>query len=138
MLSNPILITNIAQAAQTSLTLEPVSRDAPPYNEAWLQNLIYDHPGLIPAGEIEACFDDLVPVAKEFPLSSGYLDNLFVTPDGYPVLVEVKLWKNGEARRKVIAQLLEYAMDFAALNYEQINQQIEIRGRARYGSEPAA
>src|ERR1700688_1134547 len=109
MFSNPVLIKNLAQPDQALSNLEPVSRDTPPYNERWLQDLIHDHPGLIPAGEIEACFDNLVPVLTEFPLPSGYLDNLFVTPDGYLVLVEVKLWKNAESRRKVIAQILEYA-----------------------------
>jgi hypothetical protein len=137
MLSYPILITNLAQPQQALSNLEPVSRDTPPYNESWLQSLIHDHPGLIPASEIEACFDNLVPISKEFPLSSGYLDNLFVTPDGYLVLVEVKLWKNGESRRKVIAQILEYAMDFAALAYDQINKEIRKQGVGRsWGQNP--
>jgi hypothetical protein len=137
MLSNPVLIRNLGQPGQALSDLEPVSREAPPYNEAWLQNLIHDHPGLIPASEIEACFNNLVPIAKEFPLRSGFLDNLFVTPDGYLVLVEVKLWKNAEARRKVIAQLLEYAMDFAALSYDQIGREIRNQGRGKeWGSNP--
>jgi len=137
MLSNPVLIKNLVQPDQALSNLEPVSREAPPYNEAWLQNLIHDHPGLIPAGDIEACFNNLVPILKEFPLPSGYLDNLFVTPDGYLVLVEVKLWKNAESRRKVIAQLLEYAMDFAALSYDQINKEIRKQcGGKAWGPNP--
>jgi hypothetical protein len=137
VLSNPVLITHLAQPEQALSNLEPVSREAPPYNEAWLQNLIHAHPGLIPAAEVEACFNDLVPVVTEFPLPSGYLDNLFVTPDGYLVLVEVKLWKNAESRRKVIAQILEYAMDFAALTYDQINKVIRDQSRSRiWGQNP--
>jgi hypothetical protein len=137
MLSKPVLIKNLGQPDQDLSNLEPVSRDTPPYNERWLQDLIHDHPGLIPAGEIEACFNDLVPVLTEFPLPSGYLDNLFVTPDGYLVLVEVKLWKNGESRRKVIAQILEYAMDFASLSYDQINKEIRNQCRGRlWGQNP--
>jgi hypothetical protein len=125
------------QTEQAVASLEPVSRDVPPYDEAWLQNLIHSHPALVPAAEIEACFNNLVPVVKEFPLASGYLDNLFVTPDGNLVLVEVKLWKNAESRRKVIAQLLEYAMDFSALSYDQINKEIRSHSKGRtWGQNP--
>lgn len=121
---NPAIIGNLAQGDQNFSALESVPLDKPPYNEDWLQNLIHDNPGLIPASEIEACFDNLVPIMREFTLPSGYLDNFYVTPEGYPVLVEVKLWKNQEARRKVVAQILEYAKDFAALSYEDINREI--------------
>ncbi len=134
---NPAVIRNLNQVDQTFSGLEAVPLDRPPYNEDWLQNLIHDHPNLIPAGEVEACFQNLVPVLREFTLPSGYLDNLYVTPEGYPVLVEVKLWKNQEARRKVVAQILEYAKDFAALTYEDIN--VEVRKQIKdkkWGENP--
>lgn len=124
MFGLPAQIISIAQSDQRFSFLEPVSLDSPPYNEAWLQDLIHDHPDLIPAGEIESSFDYIIPVLKEFSLPSGYLDNFYITSSGYPVLVEVKLWKNQEARRKVIVQLLEYAKDFAALSYDDLNKEI--------------
>jgi hypothetical protein len=137
MLSTPGLIKNLAYSDQIFSALEPVPLDRPPYNEDWLQNLIQTHPGLIPASDIEACFSNLVPVLREFTLPSGFLDNFFVTPDGYPVLVEVKLWKNQEARRKVIAQILEYAKDFAALSYDDINAEIHKQNKGRtWGANP--
>lgn len=120
----PAVIRNISSNDEALKGLEPLPLDKPPYNEDWLQTLIHNYPKLVPAGEVEACFENLVPVLREFPLPSGYLDNLYITPEGYPVLVEVKLWKNQEARRKVVAQILEYAKDFAALPYEEINTQI--------------
>lgn len=109
---NPGVISDLARPGQKFSHLGAISLEQPPYNEDWLQNLIHKHPELVPAGEIEACFENLVPVLREFPLPSGYLDNFYVMPDGYPVLVEVKLWKNQEGRRKVIAQILEYAKDY--------------------------
>ncbi len=134
---NPAIIGNLAQSDQNFSALESVPLDKPPYNEDWLQNLIHDNPGLIPASEIEACFDNLVPVLREFTLPSGYLDNFYVTPEGYPVLVEVKLWKNQEARRKVVAQILEYAKDFAALSYEDINREIRKQlKKQKWGENP--
>lgn len=133
----PAVINNLAQEKQSFSALESISLEKPPYNEDWLQNLIYNHPNLVPAGEVEACFENIVPVLREFPLPSGFLDNFYITPDGYPVLVEVKLWKNQEARRKVVAQILEYAKDFASLGYEDINREIrkQIKGRS-WGSNP--
>lgn len=133
----PAIISNFGQADQGFSALEAIPLDKPPYNEDWLQNLIHAHPELVPAGEIEACFENLVPVLREFTLPSGYLDNFYVTPEGYPVLVEVKLWKNQEARRKVVAQILEYAKDFAALSYEDINSEIRKQVKSqKWGSNP--
>jgi len=137
MHSNPAVISNLQQQNQSFSGLEAISLEKPPYNENWLQTLIHDHPHLVPAGEVEACFENIVPVLMEFTLPSGFLDNFYVTPEGYPVLVEVKLYKNQEARRKVVAQILEYAKDFAALTYEDINQEIRKRLKDRtWGQNP--
>lgn len=134
---HPAIISSLGQSDQNYVGLETVPLDTPPYDEDWLQTLIHDHSDLVPAGEIEACFENLVPVLREFTLPSGYLDNFYVTPEGYPVLVEVKLWKNQEARRKVVAQILEYAKDFAALSYEDINTEIRKQTKNRsWGQNP--
>lgn len=139
MQSKPRLIENLLQTNQTCSVLEPISRDKPPYNEGWLQNLIHFHPELVPASEIEACFENIVPIVREFPLSSRFVDNLYITPDGYPVLVEVKLWKNQEARREVVVQILEYAKDFSSITCEEINSKIrnhkDFNGK-KWGTNP--
>ncbi len=133
----PIIIQNFMTNAQASEPVSHIALDKPPYNENWLQNLIHNNPSLVPAGEVEAVFENIVPVVRELPLASGFLDNLYITPDGYPVLVEVKLWKNQEARRKVVAQILEYAKDFAALKYEALNAEIrKLRRGETWGDNP--
>lgn len=141
MATSPLLIQNLSEPDQTVAGLEPVDRTKPPYNEKWLQNLIHAHPELIPAHEIEPCFDNLVPVLEEFYLPDGYrdnyLDNFYVTPNGYPVLVEVKLWKNQEARREVVVQILNYAKEFSALKYESINKEIRRQSKTKtWGQNP--
>jgi hypothetical protein len=90
------------------------------YSEGWLQRLIHRHPSLLPIDQIEPALIPLIPVCLELPTSSGYVDNLFVTPDGDLVLVECKLWRNPEARREVIGQILDYAKDLAAWGYEDL------------------
>lgn len=124
MLTQPLIINNFRKPEQNCEFIGQISLDKPPYDEKWLQDLIHTNPKLIPSGEIEPCFDVIVPILREFSLPSGYLDNFYITPDGYPVLVEVKLWKNQESRRKVVVQILEYAKDFASLTCEKINEQI--------------
>lgn len=134
---SPLIIQNFATNEQIADVLPRISLDKPPYNEDWLQNLIHENPELVPAGEIEAAFEDIIPVVRELPLPSGFLDNLYITSSGYPVLVEVKLWKNQEARRKVVAQILEYAKDFAHLNYEDLNTEIrKLRKSEKWGDNP--
>ncbi|MCC7020824.1 MAG: hypothetical protein IT332_13765 [Ardenticatenales bacterium] len=72
------------------------------YNEDWLQQLLFEHPQLLPVAEIEPWFDGLLPVARELPTAAGPLDLLFINPRGYLTLVETKLWRNPTARREVV------------------------------------
>lgn len=131
----PAIIKNFSEQPQSHQFLAPVPIDTPPYNEEWLQCLIQSNPDLIPASEIEGCFSTLVPVLMEYALPSGFLDNFFITPDGYPVLVEVKLWKNQESRRKVVTQILEYAKDFASLKYSDLNAEYLKKNPSAYGKD---
>ena len=96
-------------------------RRATDWNERRLQELIHDHPTCLPLDQIEPGIGRLVSVCMELPLRVGSVDNLFVTPEGNLVLAEVKLWGNPEARRKVVAQALEYATAFFKLDYTQLD-----------------
>ena len=89
-------------------------------DERWLQELIHQHPTCLPMDQIEPGIGPLVPVCMELPLHVGSVDNLFITPEGHLVVVEVKLWRNPEARRKVVAQTLEYATALFKLSYDEL------------------
>jgi hypothetical protein len=95
------------------------------YNEAWLQDLLMRHPSILPVGRIEPAFEGMVPICRELPMSSGgFLDNLFMTKNGDLALIECKLWRNPEARREVIAQILEYARDMAGWSFEDLEKAV--------------
>jgi hypothetical protein len=96
-----------------------------PFDEAWLQRLIMRHPGLLPVDQIEPAFNTLVPICVELPTRSGYVDNLFVTPAGDLAVVECKLWRNPEARREVIAQIIDYAKELSTWSYETLQNAID-------------
>jgi hypothetical protein len=60
----------------------------------------------------------------ELPLPSGLVDNLYATPDGELIIGETKLFRNPEARREVVGQIMDYAKDLTALTYETLNKAI--------------
>ncbi len=60
----------------------------------------------------------------ELPTLHGPMDNLLMTPEGDLVFVEVKLWRNPEARRKVVAQALDYASCLFEMDYAELEQAV--------------
>jgi hypothetical protein len=94
--------------------------------EAFIQNLVHDHPALIPMAEIEPAFSPLIPVCKELPTPAGYLDNLWITPWGGLVLGEAKLVRNPQARREVVAQALDYARAVANWSFDDLEAAVRI------------
>jgi len=101
------------------------------YNEDWLQDLLFKHPDLLPAGEFDPVYRTLLPVTRELPTNAGPIDLLYVTPEGFLVLVETKLWRNPEARRKVVAQILDYTKEIAGWSYEELEEAVR-RSSAAY------
>jgi len=95
-----------------------------PFEEKWLQRLIMRHPSLLPVDQIEPAFNSLIPICVELPVRSGSMDNLFVTPAGDIALVECKLWRNPEARREVVAQIIDYATEISTWTYETLQDAI--------------
>ncbi|MHB9833319.1 hypothetical protein Q8F57_000625 [Paraburkholderia terrae] len=57
-----------------------------------------------------------------------------VTPSGLPVLVECKLWRNPEARREVVGQILDYAKELT--RWSSSDLQREVRNRLKRSGDP--
>ncbi len=125
--SKPMIVTAMGAPDEQCLALERLpliakSKEAPEalYNEHWLQMLIQRNPTLLPVDQIEPALTPLVPICVELPVPSGFVDNLLLTPDGGIAVVEAKLWRNGEARREVIGQVLDYAKDLSRWTYDHL------------------
>ena len=94
------------------------------YDEGWVQGLIHRFPQALPLAEIEPRFESVMPVCVELSTAVGNADNLFVTAAGDLVLVECKLWRNPEARRKVIAQVIDYAHCLSRWSYQDLEEAV--------------
>ena len=100
-------------------------------NEAALHSLVEQAPQLLPlAGNPK-----LTIIGREVPLGNGYADLLAIEASGRLVVIEVKLAKNSEARRAVVAQVLTYAaflrgMDAETLERSVLGQQLQSKGHA--------
>ncbi len=95
------------------------------FDEDWLQGLIYDNPDLLPIDEIEPIFSPLISIGREFPTDAGSIDNIFISPSGYITIVEAKLWRNPEARREVVGQILDYAKELSGWSYEEFDEKVQ-------------
>lgn len=103
--------------------LKRLPRDHEKFGESYLQELLAAHPGLLPIAEIRDDAGELVCIGREIGLSSYAIDNLYLSTGGYPVIVETKLWRNPEARREVLAQLLEYIKEISTKDYTWLESQ---------------
>lgn len=55
---------------------------------------------------------------------AGPIDALFANEHGLLTILECKLWRNPEARREVVGQVLDYARAMARLTYEDLSRQV--------------
>jgi hypothetical protein len=115
-------IPYIVEQEAAGRALSAIDPEGAIYNEGWLQELIRLHPDILPVKEFGPVFFPLIPLGREVPTSSGNIDNLFISPQGYLVLVETKLWRNPEAKRDVVAQSIDYASAISRWKFSDLDQ----------------
>ena len=101
-------------------------------DEATLHKLIELNPQILPL----AGSPSLVVLGTEVQLGVNWADLIAIERSGRLVLIEVKLAKNAEARRAVVAQLLAYAAHIHGVSLDSLERSIlgsHLRKRG-YGS----
>jgi hypothetical protein len=116
---NPFLIQNGTPHRLTRILLE--GKD---YNEDYIRNLVFDHPSCLPIAELDGAYKEAVSICKELRTPAGPLDALLVNPDGRLIVIEAKLWRNPQARREVVAQVLDYAKELSRWDYEDLQRAV--------------
>lgn len=96
-------------------------------DELTIQNLIFEYPETLPISDIDESYNPVLPVCKELNTTVGPVDILMISPNGELTLIETKLWRNPEARRKVVAQILDYAKEIASWSYEDLEREVNRR-----------
>lgn len=110
----PIAIHNDLRT--TRLAEEPFK------DEAELQTCLERSPYLLVA-ESEP---PVITVQREVRLpAAGILDLLIVDREGLPVAVEVKLARNSQSRRQVVAQAFDYVADLSTLSFEELDDLVD-------------
>lgn len=96
--------------------------------ERSLRDLVFAHPEILPVAEIEPGIGRVAAVATELNLpGAGFADVLLVSEHGRLIIVECKLWRNPQARREVVVQILDYARKLADSDYESLQGAVSDR-----------
>lgn len=119
--SSPILVAGDQSRALPRI---PLASSGGAFSEAWLQRQLFKHPEALPLKEIAPHLGAVAPVCMELNTVAGPADILYVTETGQIVLTETKLWRNPEARRTVVAQILDYAKELASWRYEDLQREV--------------
>jgi hypothetical protein len=104
-------------------------------DELWLKNTLFDHPEILPIDEIDPAYGPLVPLCTELHTDAGFIDAAFINEHGRLTIVECKLWKNPEALKKVVAQVLHYVSELAKWSYSDLQREVSKRAH-RQGNIP--
>lgn len=112
--------------------VERINLSSTEYNESWLQGIVAQNASVLPIDEIEPAFSNQVSLCTELPTESGYCDHILINEDGYITIVEYKLWRNPEARRQALSQIIDYAKDLSKWSFAKFEKNCL---RARKGKE---
>ncbi len=133
MKSTPIILRSLKDEGKQLLRVESKANDQ--RNEAWLQELIFRHPELLPVEDFDDTFAPPISIGREIPTGHGRIDNLYVSPEGGITIVETKLWKNPEKHRTVVAQVIDYAKELATWDYDRLSAAVLASSRSRGETE---
>lgn len=109
--------------------------DSKQFDEDWLQHLLFENPQLLALNRLAPHFGHPVALARELSVTAGAIDLLYASTHGNLCIVETKLWRNPEAHRTVLAQILDYAKDLSRMSYTDFRSKLETstarRGRTQ-------
>jgi hypothetical protein len=135
---SPVFLPSLS-STDSPVQLAPLRNgtgDTSRHDESFVRDLIHRSPGILPISEIEPILDQARAICIELPNPAGFADNLLVTPEGGIVLVECKLQWNLQARREVIAQIMDYAAQLQSWTFEDLDAAVR-RAELPGGGRPS-
>lgn len=76
----PLILNSLDDAGRRLARVEAKPND--PKNEAWLQELLYRHPELLPVDAFDDTFAPAIAIGREVATGRGPIDNLYVSAWG--------------------------------------------------------
>ena len=110
--------------------LERVPLKGSEISEGVLQEMLDRSPAVLPVSRFGSGFGPLISLGREIM----NIDNLFIAPTGRLTVVETKLWRNPQATRHVLAQMLDYASRLSSLSYEEFEQRCQAANQSALSS----
>jgi len=86
--------------------------------ENFLQEELHKCPSILPISELDDSFAPIISLGREI----RSIDNLFISPTGRLSVVETKLWRNPQATREVVAQIVNYAQQLGTMSYDEFEK----------------
>ncbi|TXF89251.1 hypothetical protein FUA23_10900 [Neolewinella aurantiaca] len=108
-------------SSEKSTRLKRVQLNDKLISEGWLQDKLHKFPDLLPLDELDASFRESISLCREMSVASGRIDNLYLSPTGHLTLVETKLFRNPQARREVVGQIIDYAKDLSRWTFAKLD-----------------
>jgi len=96
-------------------------------SELRIQKLVFQYPTCLPISDIDESYNPIIPICIELNTPVGSLDIFMISPSGDIIIVETKLWRNPEARRVVVAQILDYAKELSKWSYDDLQREVNRR-----------
>jgi hypothetical protein len=95
-------------------------------SENELQKMLFENPEIfLSIPELEIDSSKIFLIAREYSVSSGYIDLLVINEHADIIIVETKLFRNPESSRKVIAQVIDYIKTFAQISIDELISQLD-------------
>ena len=123
--SRPVILRDDMPSRQLERNEIGASVDGAP-SEKSFQKALFANPEALPISDIDGSFGSLIPLCMELSTDSGRIDILYASSTGRLVLVETKLWRNPQARREVVAQILDYAAQLTHWSFEDLDARVSL------------
>jgi len=110
-LQNPLILDK-----SSILTVEKFVYEDPEEQNTFIQNLLFDSPGVLPISELNREYGPLISLGKNIETETGIIDNLFISPNGNITIVETKV------RKKTAPQIFDFRYELQDWNIEKLNE----------------
>lgn len=97
--------------------------------EKTIQEVIEKCPDILPFSDIDISFGSFTHLCREYKTQNGPIDHVLLGEHGEICLIETKLWRNPEARRKVIGQIIDYGSALRGMSYTDFEESIKRHSR---------